>query len=157
VTSHLECGGHLPSITELDDPLQSFVAVAAIPRSRTPAHDRDLHQGTESPSAELCSAPAVPRRAVLSSTSLLNPFFGYPAVDDSASPPSLRHGRRRKRDLLMTLVRLWCARWGYPIQMILIVFLLVLALRRARWRVSLPMRLRSPAAPSPRLFTLFSS
>lgn len=46
----------------------------------------------------------------ISATSLLNPFFGYPAsVSPSSHVP--RHGRRRKRDLVRTLARLWWARW----------------------------------------------
>ncbi|KAJ4483946.1 CRAL-TRIO domain-containing protein [Lentinula aciculospora] len=50
----------------------------------------------------------------LSPTSLLNPFFGYPALS-SHGYPSLHHGRRRKRDLLGTLAILFWLRWRRPI------------------------------------------
>jgi hypothetical protein len=39
--------------------------------------------------------------------SSLNPFFGYP-ITPSMRP---RHGRRRKRDLLKTLILLWWMKW----------------------------------------------
>ena len=68
-----------------------------------------------------------------------NPFFGYPATeaaaDGSTSAPTLRHGRRRKRDLLRTLLRLWWSRWRYHIKALLLLMILVLALWARRNRV----------------------
>ena len=71
-------------------------------------------------------------RPVLSSMSLLNPFFGYPAAYDAAATPSLRHGRRRKRDLLYTLARLWWARWRSLVKLTALILILVLVLGRPR-------------------------
>lgn len=47
----------------------------------------------------------------------MNPFFGYPVSSAPGlarhpSVPGLRHGRRRKRDLVRTLLVLWWERWG---------------------------------------------
>lgn len=39
-----------------------------------------------------------------------SPYFGYPVLHDTPTP-TLRHGRRRKRDLLRTLAWLFWARW----------------------------------------------
>jgi hypothetical protein len=94
----------------------------------------------------------------LSSTSILNPFFGYPVSYFSAStashqdpalsfpssssastPPDLRHGRRRKRDLAYTLLRLLWQRWKTHVRaalcLISVAFVLARLWRRARWRV----------------------
>ena len=140
-------GGDLPPFAELDDPLQSYVALAATssPPEQTPAHDRTPRH--DPAPHDHPPGPPEPVRAVLSSTSLLNPFFGYPAVHDPSAAPSLRHGRRRKRDLLRTLARLWWARWGDPAKALLAAIVLVLVLRKARghlpragWRL-LPSRL----------------
>lgn len=43
-----------------------------------------------------------------------SPYFGYPVLHDTPTP-TLRHGRRRKRDLLRTLAWLFWARWREPI------------------------------------------
>lgn len=44
----------------------------------------------------------------LPAMSALNPYFGYPVVPSpGSSVPSLKNGRRRKRDLARTLFRLW--------------------------------------------------
>lgn len=41
-----------------------------------------------------------------------SPYFGYPVLNGT---PTLRHGRRRKRDLLRTLAGLFWSRWHKPI------------------------------------------
>lgn len=99
---------------------------------------------------------AAPIRTVLSSMSLLNPFYGYPAVYDDAAAPLLRHGRRRKRDLVATLARLWWARWGRRTMLLLTLIVLLLVGRRTRWwraaQLQLPMALRRPVALPVRAF-----
>lgn len=91
-------GGSLPLLTQLEDPLR-------------------IHESPLSTSQKLVPVlPTPPQPPTLSSitslspTSLLNPFFGYPASSARGSP-FLYHGRRRKRDLLRTLVVLLWARW----------------------------------------------
>ncbi|KAI0683144.1 hypothetical protein BC835DRAFT_1396842 [Cytidiella melzeri] len=83
--------------------------------------------------------PSPSTHATLSSTSLLNPFFGYPITysneDLSASTPNLRHGRRRKRDLFLTLARLWWQRWKTHVRLVFLVLLLVFASWKRRRRV----------------------
>ncbi|KAJ3982772.1 CRAL-TRIO domain-containing protein [Lentinula detonsa] len=64
----------------------------------------------------------------LSPTSLLNPFFGYPA-SLSRGLPSLHHGRRRKRDLLRTLAVLLWPRWRRFITTCLWLVALIFAAR----------------------------
>jgi retinaldehyde-binding protein 1 len=54
--------------------------------------------------------------AHVSPRSQCNPFYGYPIGQPPyslmpASLPYLRHGRRRKRDLIRTLVTLWWEKW----------------------------------------------
>lgn len=110
-----------------------------------------LEEGTclppESPAEEITQetfmaelpAPSLP--SWISPTSMLNPFFGYPATTSPSgrNVPALHHGRRRKRDLLRTLVFLWWNRWHSQIIFALcvsIAFLLVKSRRRLpvlRW------------------------
>ncbi|KIP06538.1 hypothetical protein PHLGIDRAFT_30459 [Phlebiopsis gigantea 11061_1 CR5-6] len=126
-------GGGLPRITELDNPLAAYVVWPAARPSQECAAGEDAPPG-----------PAAARqpRTVLSSTSLLNPFFGYPAVSDAFSPPTPRHGRRRKRDLVRTLLRLWWARWGACVRLAVLALALCLVLRRTRWLAALRARWR---------------
>lgn len=92
--------------------------------------------------------PAAPLQTVLSATSLLNPFFGYPSVHDPLAAPTPRHGRRRKRDLLRTLARLWWARWRFPATLLLLLVLVILTLRRTRWAGRLALLVRPLARPA---------
>ncbi|KAJ7646780.1 CRAL-TRIO domain-containing protein [Roridomyces roridus] len=75
-----------------------------------------------------------PPGAPIPATSLLNPFFGYPLSSfDGTQPPTLRHGRRRKRDLAHTLLVLAWRRWKRRIVgtlWLVIVFLLTVRGRR---------------------------
>jgi|SRR6267154_1764395 len=65
--------------------------------------------------------------------SSLNPFFGYPTLTSLSRPHMVQQGRRRKRDLLMTLSVLWWRRWGARI-ITLICFLIAVGLARKRVR-----------------------
>ncbi|CCL99661.1 uncharacterized protein FIBRA_01681 [Fibroporia radiculosa] len=101
-------GGLLPSIAELDDPLR---------RPSSP-HLHNQESGSTSATEShpsVCLKPDSPLAPVIrpsqSATAAWNPFYGYP-VSHASSVPTLLHGRRRKRDLLRTLVRLLWARWG---------------------------------------------
>ncbi|EKM54729.1 uncharacterized protein PHACADRAFT_124083 [Phanerochaete carnosa HHB-10118-sp] len=129
-------GGDLPLIAEMPSPLEQYVASPPAASDSPGAHcaEYPLTGSMVDPEATSPEATA-PIRTVLSSTSLLNPFFGYPAVYDAAATPSLRHGRRRKRDLVHTLVRLWWARWGARAVLMLVLLLLLLVARR--WRIQL--------------------
>jgi len=44
-------------------------------------------------------------------TSARNPYFGYPVSLSRNSVAHLRGGRQRKRDLALTLMKLWLKRW----------------------------------------------
>jgi hypothetical protein len=61
--------------------------------------------------------------------SSLNPFFGYPTLTSVARPHTVQPGRRRKRDLLLTLSILWWKRWGARV-IILLYFLIAVSLTR---------------------------
>lgn len=65
--------------------------------------------------------------------SSLNPFFGYPTVASLSRPHIVQPGRRRKRDLLLTLSVLWWRRWGTRF-IILLYFLITFSLTRKRVR-----------------------
>ncbi|KAG1725405.1 CRAL-TRIO domain-containing protein [Suillus paluster] len=64
--------------------------------------------------------------------SSLNPFFGYPSVASLSRPHVVKQGRRRKRDLLLTLSVLWWRRWGARV--IILFFLIAVSLTRKRVR-----------------------
>ncbi|KAG2355504.1 CRAL-TRIO domain-containing protein [Suillus spraguei] len=65
--------------------------------------------------------------------SSLNPFFGYPTVASLSRPHMVQQGRRRKRDLLLTLSVLWWRRWGTRI-IVLFYFLIIVGLTRKKVR-----------------------
>jgi len=89
------------------------------------------------PSTTLIPTPSPPTSpdafSSISSMSLLNPFFGYPISSSltSSNTHVFPHGRRRKRDLLRTLVLLWWARWRNHISVVLWFILAMLAVRLA--------------------------
>ncbi|KAL0575684.1 hypothetical protein V5O48_006295 [Marasmius crinis-equi] len=64
----------------------------------------------------------------LSPTSASNPYFGYPALFSNGSS-SLHHGRKRKRDLVRTLLILLWQRWRGPISASLWAAAFALAVR----------------------------
>jgi hypothetical protein len=63
--------------------------------------------------------------------SSLNPFFGYPTIASLSRPHIVQQGRRRKRDLLLTLSVLWWRRWGSRV-IVLLCFLITVSLTRKR-------------------------
>ncbi|KAG7098311.1 hypothetical protein E1B28_000272 [Marasmius oreades] len=80
-----------------------------------------------------CEEPSsvVPRTspASLSPMSSSNPYFGYPlSISDSGSS-SLRHGRKRKRDLARTLLTLLWHRWRGVVSPCLWTMAIALAIR----------------------------
>ena len=98
----IEFGGSLPSLADLEDPIQPTQPL------------RILEPEVENLDPRPPTSTATPNRTSswLLSTSGLNPFFGYPiAPPPTGGLPILRHGRRRKRDLLRTLAKLFWLRW----------------------------------------------
>jgi retinaldehyde-binding protein 1 len=96
-----EFGGSLPSLFDLEDPLR--------PRQLTPSSVLD-----PVPPTNLLEFATVPHDGLvsrLSPTSALNPFYGYPVTPAPTGVPALRFGRRRKRDLIRTLAKLFWLRW----------------------------------------------
>ncbi|KAF4597952.1 CRAL-TRIO domain-containing protein [Pleurotus pulmonarius] len=113
-------GGSLPCLTRLEDPLQAHqigVSTQLLP-SGQPLEPPEL------PS----SPPLAPTTTFISRTSILNPFFGYP-VDTSRGSTQLRHGRRRKRDLIRTLAFLLWVRWRSYLKLTTLLLLLAGAIR----------------------------
>ncbi|KJA20016.1 hypothetical protein HYPSUDRAFT_142747 [Hypholoma sublateritium FD-334 SS-4] len=129
-------GGNLPSLALLEDPIRP-----------------DLPQPLEVPEIAITDMPTVeaPKPALisilsLSPTSILNPFFGYPVSTSSTTNhgrPTLRHGRRRKRDLILTLATLFWMRWRKTITVVLSVTAVLFAFKVAfrKGNVPLPRRL----------------
>ncbi|KDQ21141.1 hypothetical protein BOTBODRAFT_168474 [Botryobasidium botryosum FD-172 SS1] len=127
----LEYGGSLDN-----DIIADSLALRQAPRTVPSALDLDkppvASTGLESPSplqpiVTILSTPAPLIR--ISSMSLLNPFFGYPVeVSSDSIVPLPRNGRRRKRDLVKTLARLWILRirgqWSSLIWIVMLGFVL---------------------------------
>src|SRR6266511_2230168 len=98
----IEFGGSLPSLADLEDPIQPT----------PPLHIPELEVENLDPRPPTSTAAPNRTSSWLLSTSGLNPFFGYPIATSSVGVlPTLRHGRRRKRDLLRTLAKLFWLRW----------------------------------------------
>lgn len=121
----IEFGGSLPSLFDLEDPLR--------PRQLTPSspHDRLPSEYL----VELATAPHGGSTSRVSSTSALNPFYGYPVTPaPTKGVPTLRFGRRRKRDLVRTLAKLFWLRWHSQVNTLLclvgIIFLVRLVSRK---------------------------
>ncbi|KAH6914400.1 CRAL-TRIO domain-containing protein [Coprinopsis sp. MPI-PUGE-AT-0042] len=99
-----EYGGNMGSLPSLHDPLQMLMASGVLSAPSELVHASSM--SSEAVPDE--QPPPLPS----TSTSLLNPFFGYPVSSTSGHQlPLLRHGRRRKRDLLRTLAMLFWTRW----------------------------------------------
>lgn len=124
-TTDTDYGGNLPTLEALLDPVNSSVEQLGSP---TEGNDQ---------SAEDDSSAAIPPKA----RSHLNPFFGYPVTSDVRT---LRHGRRRKRDLARTLLVLWWERNRVTIQACLVVLTVLLLVRLSKSRVAV--KARSKAA-----------
>lgn len=145
-----EYGGSLPTLDQIEDALRSeyqrthtapscpsdFSAASAPASSSSSSRSTDpkVLQGPSikrSPSSSVFLAP----------TSPLNPFFGYPVITSSSSPHTIRHVRRRRRDLVRTLAVLWWQRWGWgwgsrrAIGLVGVFILLVLSLIAAPARL----------------------
>ncbi|KAI0339983.1 hypothetical protein BDW22DRAFT_1361069 [Trametopsis cervina] len=128
-----EWSGTLPPLQDIDNVLRRYTAGS--PPPPTPSLPQPPPQPSSPP------PPQPPAQPVLSALSLLNPFFGYPVTSSSSSSesaPYLRHGRRRKRDLVYTLARLWWVRWGGALRASLLVLLALIAVwkRRRLWGLS---------------------
>ncbi|KAG1767424.1 CRAL-TRIO domain-containing protein [Suillus occidentalis] len=88
-------------------------------------------RGTTHQKPSPTSIPIPPRSA-------LNPCYGYPTVASLAQPHMVHPTRRRKRDLLLTLLILWWKRWGARVFILFCFFLAVRFTRkRARWMFKL--------------------
>ncbi|KAF8647088.1 hypothetical protein AX16_006922 [Volvariella volvacea WC 439] len=110
-------GGSLPYLSQLKDPLQKEQQESSL-------------SSDVSPSCPATSEPlTTPLAAVTSipSTSVLNPYFGYPASLSGGSS-SLLYGRRRKRDLIRTLITLFWRRWRAQLSVGFIIALLALVI-----------------------------
>ncbi|KIY50158.1 hypothetical protein FISHEDRAFT_71774 [Fistulina hepatica ATCC 64428] len=114
-------GGSLPDGASL--PLFELFWPSSAPNSAS--SDRHARSANSDP-VPACEPPL--SRISLSSTSLDNPFFGYPTTWQRGTA-FLRHGRRRKRDLVRTLLVLLWRRWHLRIYSVLwiIAILVILA------------------------------
>lgn len=108
-----EYGGNLPGLQDLGDPLRL---------------NRLIQKGSSHhPSIPV---PSQPWSTYISPTSPQNPFFGYPTFSNSSRAiPSFQPDRRRLRDLLRTLAKMWWGRWRTHVSVLL---WLILALASAR-------------------------
>ncbi|KAF8915608.1 CRAL-TRIO domain-containing protein [Mucidula mucida] len=113
-------GGNLEPLLDLNDPLQSVPSVPVV-----------HHPPRILPSPALSVPDILSTSIFLSPTSALNPFYGYPVAVLGTSA-SLHHGRRRKRDLARTLLRLLWLRWRGSITSCIWLCLLVFAARLTR-------------------------
>ena len=137
-------GGHLPRLPELPDLLDTTAHViptriSSFSPSRPSPKDEDnsasLTHLPEESSADYARRRKITSFAHLSPRSRFNPFYGYP-IDPSprSSAPFtlhyLRYGRRRKRDLIRTLVALWWEKWRLRVSW---TFSLLFIFFYARW------------------------
>ncbi|KAF8837680.1 CRAL/TRIO domain-containing protein [Paxillus ammoniavirescens] len=125
-----EYGGSLPTLDQIEDALRSEYQ-----RMHTAPYPLDFSATSpRSTDPKVLQGPSIKRSpsssVFLPPTSPLNPFFGYPVVTSSSSPHTIRHVRRRKRDLMRTLAVLWWQRWGSrrAIGLVGVCILLVLSL-----------------------------
>jgi len=120
--NHVDYGGSLPPISSIPDQL-SYIGLSS---PLAPSEDSDPPSGQP---LQRLPQPEIRRRPRhITSRSLFNPFFGYPVVPlpkssdnvdgyfNGYNVPNLQHGRRRKRDLARTLLRLWWERWRSEIK-----------------------------------------
>ncbi len=138
-------GGHLPRLSELPNLLDTtrYVIssrISSFSPSRPSPKDEDnsaslTHLPDESSADDHARRRKITSFAHLSPRSRFNPFYGYP-IDSSphSSAPFtlhyLRHGRRRKRDLIRTLAVLWWEKWGSRVSW---TFSLLFIFFYARW------------------------
>ncbi|EIN11534.1 CRAL/TRIO domain-containing protein [Punctularia strigosozonata HHB-11173 SS5] len=144
-------GGDLASLLELENPLLDFVKPdTPAESSNEPTPPDSSCTSEDEPSNHIQTMEQdryLHRIPSLIPTSVLNPFWGYPVTfsypfssssSDARSParppirahhhsssvPYLRHGRRRKRDLLRTLALLWWTRWRGTLRIVFVLCLL---------------------------------
>jgi len=104
-------GGILPLLTQLKDPLR--ITQPSIMNSEAASTISPLPPSHPNPTAPPEEAKT-PTPTWISPTSLVNPYYGYPAASYGGLP-FLSYGRRRKRDLIRTLLTLLWGRWGSKI------------------------------------------
>ena len=146
----LDYGGSLPLLAELEDPLENLMVnpEEGLPVSSGASKLPVPLMESDAPSS---SARPIPRVPSISPYSHLNPYFGYPVSGKGAPTPRLRHGRRRKRDLLRTLAALWWSKWKNHFLLLLCIFVCVISYRLRRsphtlkWRQNVRGLLRLPA------------
>ncbi|KIJ60014.1 hypothetical protein HYDPIDRAFT_32594 [Hydnomerulius pinastri MD-312] len=129
-----EYGGSLPALDQIEDPLRSEYQRTHM-SSYHPDHPATSPRSAETPTLEVPSIKRPSSSVFLPPTSPSNPFFGYPVVTSSSKPHSVRHVRRRKRDLLRTLAVLWWRRWGSHTITLICVVLMIIAARKKVKRV----------------------
>ncbi|KAH8116626.1 hypothetical protein DFH11DRAFT_1581912 [Phellopilus nigrolimitatus] len=156
-------GGLSMVYAALEDPLDNTPpdSIPTSPSLRTPSPTQPLSASTPAISSPPSPGPkSRPRHKSKNAYpslrfSIDNPFFGYPIDAPPRSPnthptltraagpaassrtrvPTLRHGRRRKRDLVRALLVLYWRRWRGPaLGVLLTLFVLVGALRAPRVR-----------------------
>ncbi|KAJ7594460.1 CRAL-TRIO domain-containing protein [Mycena floridula] len=120
-------GGTLPPLRTLRDPLK--------PDTKAVSVDRQV----ENPGSTT-------RPSIISSTSILNPFYGYPVHLNADLRLHLHHGRRRKRDLIKTLLSLFWLRWGDSITSIGWILAFIFAARTLKRVVTSPTGLAALSA-----------
>ncbi|KAF8740198.1 hypothetical protein AX14_008379 [Amanita brunnescens Koide BX004] len=123
-------GGTLPFLTQLDDPLWPNDIPTATRHHTIAARDK-IH--TPEARRSMDDSMAVDTIIQLPSTSLLNPFFGYP-VSQSSNSILLPHGRRRKRDLAGALAFLFWMRWRKHITLSLVLATLMIGIKKSQLR-----------------------
>ncbi|TFL03016.1 CRAL-TRIO domain-containing protein [Pterulicium gracile] len=135
-----EYGGTVP-LDSMENPLMSL---APAPQdTHTSSRTSKSHPSGDGPVRQAIGRDDT-WNSPLSARSFMNPFFGYPVLLTPASPSltsssyafpqsaeekpwqsHLRHGRRRKRDLAQTLLRLFWDRWKTRTPKIASIVLLV--------------------------------
>ncbi|PPQ84585.1 hypothetical protein CVT25_015788 [Psilocybe cyanescens] len=97
-----EYGGSLPTLSLIEDPMRPKLPFPEVEETTVPP----------TAASPAVSEPSLISPSWISPTSLLNPFFGYSVSASSTyGSRSFRHGRRRKRDLVRTLLSLFWLRW----------------------------------------------
>lgn len=121
-----ELGGSLQPLSDLDDPLHAYIRTFSDANSTaepvTSCAEVHARHDDMVPNSHTRIPP----------TSSLNPFYGYP-VAYGPSRPILIYGRRRRRDLLRTLILLfWARRKSHIIALTLMILTIGLG-KLSRW------------------------
>ncbi|KAH9920156.1 CRAL-TRIO domain-containing protein [Fomitopsis serialis] len=128
-------GGLLPPSSELEDPLRTSLKTAdgIGPQCHADADAGPARKSVDTLSDSEAADPEIPMMGVPPSRPAPqhSPYYGYPILHDTPIP-TLRHGRRRKRDLLRTLAWLFWARWHIHLVTALAAVVLVAVVRISR-------------------------